>query len=61
MTVFETYRQYADAQRSLAAMSSLPNRRTMHERCAETWEAMAVNAEQTADLAVVNAAAKAAT
>jgi len=31
----------------------------MHKRSTEVWEAMAINAENTADYAVANAAAKA--
>lgn len=60
MSISETYRANAAEQRALAAKSGLANRRAMHERSAETWEAMALSAEQTADRTAVNAAAKAA-
>lgn len=58
MTQSETYRANAAAQREAAAKTSLPNRRQMHERSAETWEAMAEASEQTVACAAVNAAAK---
>jgi hypothetical protein len=60
MDMSETYRRNAAKERALAAACELPNRRTMYEKSAETWEAMAAAAEQTADMAVANAAAKAA-
>lgn len=47
------------AERAAAAASNLPNRRAMHERAAEAWEIMALQIEDTAALASVNAAAKA--
>lgn len=59
MTPAETYRANAAAQREAAEAASLSNRREMHERAAETWDAMAEATEDTAARAVVNAAAKA--
>ena len=59
MTPAETYRSNAAIQRKAAETSSLANRREMHERAAETWDAMAEAIEDTAARAVVNAAAKA--
>jgi hypothetical protein len=59
MTNIETYRANAAAERAAAAKTTLPNRRAMHERSAETWEAMAANAEDTMGRALVNQAAKA--
>lgn len=58
MTVIETYRANAAAQRAAAANTNLPNRREMHERSAFTWESMARNAEDTMGRAAVNLAAK---
>ena len=49
----------AAAQRAAAANTTLPNRREMHERSAETWEAMARSAADTAERAAVNQRAKA--
>ena len=60
MTQYEIYRANADAQRAAAQNTILPNRRDMHLRSAETWDAMAVAMQDTADRAVVNEAAKAA-
>lgn len=60
MSISNSFRQNADAQRALAAQSTLANRRAMHERSAQTWDAMAANAEETSGRALVNAAAKAA-
>ena len=60
MTNLETYRANAAAQRLAAAKCDLPNRRAMHERSAESWEAMAANAAETIERATVNEAAKAA-
>ena len=59
MTVIETYRANAAAQRAAAANTDLPNRREMHERSAYTWETMAQAAEETMGRAAVNLAAKA--
>ncbi|MGH6616352.1 hypothetical protein [Sphingomonas sp.] len=58
MTVIETYRANAAAQRDAAEKTNLPNRRAMHERSAMTWETMAISAEATAGRALVNQAAK---
>lgn len=59
MTVIETYRANAAAQREAAEKTNLPNRREMHERSAMTWETMAISAEATVGRALVNQAAKA--
>jgi|GEM_PF-1849350 len=59
MTNIEVYRANAAAQRLAAENSTLPNRRAMHERSAESWEAMAANAADTMARASVNEAAKA--
>ena len=61
MSQFEIYRANAEAQRAAAESTPLANRREMHLRSAETWEAMAVAIRDTADRALVNEAAKAAT
>ncbi|WP_093313852.1 hypothetical protein [Sphingomonas jatrophae] len=58
MSISETYRANAAEQRALAAGTSLANRKAMHERSAETWDAMALSAEQNAALTAANAAAK---
>jgi hypothetical protein len=58
MTVIETYRANAAAQRAAAANTNLPNRRDMHERSALTWDTMARSAEETVGRAEVNLAAK---
>lgn len=60
MTPAETYRANAAEQRAAAEKATLTNRRDMHERSAEIWEAMAKQTDATAARAVVNAAAKAA-
>lgn len=60
MSLFEIYSANAEAQRKAAAGTDLANRRDMHLRSAETWEAMAVAVRDTADRALVNEAAKAA-
>jgi hypothetical protein len=60
MTPSETYRAYAAAQRQAALETNLANRREMHQRSAEAWEAMAKAAEDTDAKKEVNAAAKAA-
>lgn len=59
MTPAETYRANAAAQREAAEATTLANRRAMHERSAETWDAMAEATEDTSARAAVNAAAKA--
>lgn len=59
MTPIETYRANAAAERAAAAKTNLPNRRAMHERSAQTWETMALSAEETIGRALVNQAAKA--
>jgi hypothetical protein len=59
MSLIESYRAHAAAQREAAAKTNLPNRRSMHERSAMTWEAMAANAEDTVARTQVNEAAKA--
>lgn len=53
-------RARAAAERATAAASKLPNRRAMHERAAEAWDAMALQIEDTAARSIVNEAAKAA-
>lgn len=60
MSNIDLYRANANAQRLAAANTNLPNRRAMHERSAESWEAMAQNAADTIARASVNEAAKAA-
>lgn len=59
MTNIEIYRANAAAQREAAQKTNLPNRRAMHERSAQTWEALAANAADTVARAGVNEAAKA--
>jgi hypothetical protein len=59
MTLLETYRANAAAERKAAEATNLPNRRAMHERSAITWEEMAANAEALIELTQVNLAAKA--
>jgi len=59
MTNIDIYRANAAAQRLAAANATLPNRRAMHERSAESWEAMAASAADTIARATVNEAAKA--
>jgi hypothetical protein len=56
----ETYLANAQAQRDAAAKTSLPNRKAMHERSAEKWEAMAQSVSDTATRAAINLAAKSA-
>ena len=60
MSLLETYRANAQAQRDAAAKTSLPNRKAMHERSAETWEVMARGVEDTTSRAAINLAAKSA-
>jgi hypothetical protein len=59
MSTATIYRNNADAQRAAAAAATLANRREMHERSAMAWDEMAQSLEDTAKLAIVNAAAKA--
>ena len=59
MSMSDTYRQSAARERLLAAKTTLLNRKAMHERSAAIWDEMALNAEETAGRAIVNAAAKA--
>jgi hypothetical protein len=59
MTNIEIYRANAAAQRAAALATDLPNRKAMHERSAESWEAMAASAADTMERASVNEAAKA--
>ncbi len=58
MSAAETFRANAAQQRAAAANTNLPNRRTMHERCAETWEEMARAVDDTLERTAVNLAAK---
>lgn len=60
MSLMDTYLANARAQRDAAAQTSLPNRKEMHERSAETWEAMARGVRDTAARAAINLAAKSA-
>ena len=60
MSISDSYRASAAKERALAAKTDLANRKAMHERSAAIWDEMALNAEETADRAIVNAAAKAA-
>ena len=60
MSQAEIYLANAQAQRDAAAKTDLPNRKALHERSAETWEAMARSANDTAARAAVNLAAKSA-
>lgn len=60
MSLIDTYLANAQAQRDAAVKTTLPNRKAMHERSAETWEAMARGASDTAARAAINLAAKAA-
>lgn len=59
MSLMETYLANARAQRDAAEKTPLPNRKAMHERSAETWEAMARGVSETAARAAINLAAKA--
>lgn len=58
MSLAETYFANAQAQRDAAAKATLSNRKAMHERAAETWEAMARSVSDTETRAAVNLAAK---
>lgn len=60
MSPYQVYRANAEAQRAAAEATPLANRREMHLRSAETWEAMAAAIRDAADRALVNEAAKAA-
>jgi hypothetical protein len=53
------FRGNANRQRAAASEESLANRRELHERSAMAWDEMAQALEDTAQLAIVNAAAKA--
>lgn len=55
------YRVLAKAEREAAAKESLPSRRAMRERSAQTWEEMAERVEDTMTRAQTNAVAKAQT
>jgi len=59
MSTATIYRNNAGIQRAAAAAATLANRREMHERSAMAWDEMAQSLEDTARLAIVNAAAKA--
>lgn len=58
MSPFDMYRANAEAQRAAAKATPLANRREMHLRSAETWDAMATALRDNADRALVNEAAK---
>jgi hypothetical protein len=58
LTPGATYRACAAAQRKAALETNLSNRRAMHERSAEAWEAMAEAADDTVARTAVNLAAK---
>jgi len=60
MSLIDTYLANAQAQRDAATATPLPNRKAMHGRSAETWEAMARGVSDTAARAAINLAAKAA-
>lgn len=60
MSQYDIYCANADAQRAAAEKTTLENRRAMHLRSADTWDAMAVAIRDTAARALVNEAAKAA-
>ncbi|RVT90237.1 hypothetical protein [Sphingomonas crocodyli] len=61
MSQYESYRANAESQRIAAAKTPLMNRREMHLRSAETWDAMAAAVRDTVERSQVNEAAKAAT
>ena len=48
------YRELAMAARSAAERETLPRCRAQHERTAEIWEGMALDADATAQLAAAN-------
>ena len=58
MSLIETYRAHALAERAAAEKTNLINRKAMHERSAQTWEQMAQGAEDTAIRAAINHATK---
>ena len=58
MSLAETYLANARAQLNAAATATLPNRRAMYERAAETWETMARSIRDTEVRAATNLAAK---
>ena len=53
------FRANANRQRAAASEETLGNRREQHDRSAMAWDEMAQALEDTAQLATVNAAAKA--
>ena len=59
MTLAESFRALAEAQRTAAAGTRLPSRREMHERSAMAWDEKASAAEDTAEKTAANAIAKA--
>ena len=59
LTLSQSYRALAEAERLAAEQTTLPSRRDMHERSAMAWEEKARAAEDTATKASVNAIAKA--
>ena len=59
MTQSDIYSANAAAQRTAAQATQLANRREMHLRSAEAWDAMAAAVRDTAKRALVNEAAKA--
>ena len=58
-TTAKIYRQNAAKERAAASNQQLANRQEMHERSALVWDEMAQRLEDTEQLAVVNAVAKA--
>jgi hypothetical protein len=60
MDIAAAHRARAAAERAKAAETNLPNQRAMYERAAEAWDVMALQIEETAGRAIVNAEAKAA-
>ena len=59
MDIAASHRARAAAERAKAAKTNLPNQRIMYERAAEAWDVMALQIEETAGRAIVNAEAKA--
>jgi hypothetical protein len=60
MDIAAAHRARAAAERAKATATNLPNQRLMYERAAEAWDMMALQIEETAGRAIVNAEAKAA-
>jgi len=58
-TTAKVFRANAAKERAAAADQQLTNRQEMHERSAMMWDEMAQRLEDTAQLAIVNAEAKA--